>query len=340
MTEVTGFLHTILVNAKKTNEILRQDKLNCLSQPESFFNSCLLLSPADIVKKHAPACHEGLHKNSRAGTGEYLMCTISPEYPGGHDMPVLNLGRELEQGLASAFDGICIPLSSQDKFEWVKEALEDIVRENREASSRLLKMLLGIETGEERDDRMGEIFLHSVSTAVYTAMLLEDRCDSDFHKYRLSVIQAALFHDIGKSRVAKDVLFKPSSLSGEEYEKMKEHTGYGVPLLTPFNYSRPVIPVAALYHHFPTGNYGGAAWGKLPKEIRVHIKGNVRMRQAVDAISMADSISAVMDSRIYSNGKRGRLSRVVGELYRMCAEEKYLSPCRERLDRLCGILGL
>jgi len=45
------------------------------------------------------------------------------------------------------------------------------------------------------------------------------------------LIRAAYYHDIGKIKLKKSVLFKAGELSLEEYEEMKQHSKYGYDIL-------------------------------------------------------------------------------------------------------------
>jgi putative nucleotidyltransferase with HDIG domain len=60
---------------------------------------------------------------------------------------------------------------------------------------------------------------------------------------------AALLHDIGKSKVKKEIITKPASLTPEEYEKAKKHSEYGYQLLKKSNRFSKSIMAGVLTHH-------------------------------------------------------------------------------------------
>ena len=58
-----------------------------------------------------------------------------------------------------------------------------------------------------------------------------------------------LLHDIGKLKVPEKILHKPGKLSKEEYEVVKNHTKYGVELLTNIGFSDSEVIYSILHHH-------------------------------------------------------------------------------------------
>jgi putative nucleotidyltransferase with HDIG domain len=62
------------------------------------------------------------------------------------------------------------------------------------------------------------------------------------------VRRGALLHDIGKMAIPDEILFKPSALSPEEWEKMRRHPGYAVDMLASIAYLRPVLDIPYCHH--------------------------------------------------------------------------------------------
>ena len=60
---------------------------------------------------------------------------------------------------------------------------------------------------------------------------------------------AATLHDIGKTRIPKEIVEKPGKLTESEYLEMKRHTIYGYELLKNIPGIPQSIPLAALQHH-------------------------------------------------------------------------------------------
>ena len=67
---------------------------------------------------------------------------------------------------------------------------------------------------------------------------------------------AALLHDAGQIFVPDEILSKPTKLTGEEYNLIKEHPAKGAKILEPTKYLKPVIPII-LHHH---ENYDGTGY--------------------------------------------------------------------------------
>ncbi|QNO13753.1 HD-GYP domain-containing protein [Alkalicella caledoniensis] len=73
----------------------------------------------------------------------------------------------------------------------------------------------------------------------------------------------ALFHDIGKLFVPKDILLKPSALSNQEFELMKSHSRKGFDFLKEYTDLSAIIRIVSLDHHekwdgtgYPQGKKG------------------------------------------------------------------------------------
>lgn len=60
---------------------------------------------------------------------------------------------------------------------------------------------------------------------------------------------AGLLHDIGKLKIPKEILDKPSKLTKEEYEKIKMHPRYGVDLLMRNGFNDTEVLNSIMFHH-------------------------------------------------------------------------------------------
>ncbi|QHT58668.1 HD-GYP domain-containing protein [Paenibacillus lycopersici] len=60
---------------------------------------------------------------------------------------------------------------------------------------------------------------------------------------------AGLLHDIGNAKIDRDILSKPTKLTGEEVEEMKRHTVHGYQLLKNVAGINEGVKLAALQHH-------------------------------------------------------------------------------------------
>ena len=64
-----------------------------------------------------------------------------------------------------------------------------------------------------------------------------------------ALAEAALLHDIGKTRIPLEILKKPSALDKRERKMMEAHTTYGAEILVEVDGLRPLTPTVALEHH-------------------------------------------------------------------------------------------
>lgn len=86
--------------------------------------------------------------------------------------------------------------------------------------------LLGLASIKRYDDYT---YNHSVNVAIY-AMALGNRLGLP-PKYLNYLGIVGLFHDIGKTEVAKDILHKPGALTAEEWEQIRRHPQRGLEMV-------------------------------------------------------------------------------------------------------------
>lgn len=96
---------------------------------------------------------------------------------------------------------------------------------------------------------------HSVSVAT-NAGTLGILLGYDYKRVR-QVIIASLLHDIGKSKIDKDILNKPGALNDAEYEEIKKHSSLGYEMLKDNPTIDSVVRVSVLQHH---ENYDGSGY--------------------------------------------------------------------------------
>jgi len=135
---------------------------------------------------------------------------------------------------------------------------------------------------EQLDDHT---YSHSINVSLICSAICQwMNIDPDTTK---DIIVAGLLHDIGKSKIAPEILNKPEQLTPAEWEEMKKHTIYGYRILeeaqAPYN-----VRIGALFHHermdgkgYPTGLPG--------KEIPLTAK----------IVAVADVYDAMTSKRTY-----------------------------------------
>ncbi|MBU7008641.1 HD-GYP domain-containing protein [Phosphitispora fastidiosa] len=60
---------------------------------------------------------------------------------------------------------------------------------------------------------------------------------------------AALLHDVGRARVPKHILYKPSPLTVEEFAEVKKHSAYGFEIIRECDHLPEEVTLAVLQHH-------------------------------------------------------------------------------------------
>jgi len=133
---------------------------------------------------------------------------------------------------------------------------------------------------------------HSKHVARYAEMIAREL---GLPPDRIELIRkAGLLHDIGKLGIPEVILFKPGSLTKEEYQVIKKHTTLGAEIVEACHALHPLIP-AIRHHHerydglgYPEGLLGQG----IPLEARI--------------IGLADSLEAMASDRPYRKGLEPR----------------------------------
>jgi putative two-component system response regulator len=103
---------------------------------------------------------------------------------------------------------------------------------------------------------------------------------------------AAVLHDVGKLKIPKSVLYKPGSLTPEEFEVIKTHTTLGAEMLKSIQGGLgEMTRQTALYHHEHWD--GGGYWGRFSDELPFY----------VPITSIADVYVAPVSARSYKPGR-------------------------------------
>lgn len=96
-----------------------------------------------------------------------------------------------------------------------------------------------------------------------------------------------LLHDIGKISIDDAILRKPSSLTTEEYEQIKQHPEYGARIVQPMRFASEVAPIIRHHHERwdGTGYPAGLSGEGIPIGARI--------------VAIADAYDAMMTDRPY-----------------------------------------
>jgi putative nucleotidyltransferase with HDIG domain len=161
----------------------------------------------------------------------------------------------------------------------VREIVELLIRKVA-GSSAALAQILAVKLYENLT------YCHSVNVA--TLSLLIGRQLGFDAAATAALGEAALLHDIGKTRIPLDVLKKPGALDKRERKLMEAHTIYGAEILVEVEGLRPLTPTVALEHHRSVsgGGYPEFSEAKIP-----HLLSQV--------VSVADIYEAMTGARSY-----------------------------------------
>jgi len=103
-----------------------------------------------------------------------------------------------------------------------------------------------------------------------------------------ALVEGALLHDIGKTRIPLDVVKKPGALDKSERRLMESHTTFGAEILVQIDGLRPLTPMIALEHHRTVKGYG---YPDLGDGVIPHPMSQI--------VSVADIYEAVTGARTY-----------------------------------------
>jgi len=105
-----------------------------------------------------------------------------------------------------------------------------------------------------------------------------------------TVIWAGYFHDIGKVKIDKNIMFKLGKLSDDEFEEMRKHCQYGYEILNLYDMKKEAELV--LQHHEKLDGTG------YPNKLK-----NDEIHKLTKIISVADVYSAMVIDRPYQKKK-------------------------------------
>jgi len=147
-------------------------------------------------------------------------------------------------------------------------------------------ILLGLTTIKNYDEYT---FNHSVNVSIYS-LAIGKRLG--FSKKVLGELgMTAMLHDVGKSKIPKEVLNKPGALDGEEWGMMKKHPLTGVEIILNLKQLGEINPgiVIGIFDHHLKNDLSG--YPKLFRKKQVSLFGRI--------IQIADAYDAMTTPRIY-----------------------------------------
>ena len=131
-------------------------------------------------------------------------------------------------------------------------------------------------------------YCHSVNVATLS-LLIAKQVGFD-EQTTAAIAEAALLHDIGKTRIPLEVIRKPGALDKRERLLMEAHTTFGAEILVDVDGLRPLTPTVALEHH---RGVKGNGYPDLGDGVVPHFMSQL--------VSVADIYEAVTGARTYQD---------------------------------------
>jgi putative nucleotidyltransferase with HDIG domain len=222
-----------------------------------------------------------------------VMAVINLENMPASSMSVPLIGKNKVFGVlnVSKFSGvpfstsdlqIALILSSQVVTALENAALYENLRENY---FRTIQALVAAVEAKDPYTRW-----HSTNVAKYAVAFARDMGMTPSQLEEIHI--AAILHDMGKIGISEVIISKPTSLSREEFDIMKDHPAHGIRILEPIGFSSTIID--AIYQHHERFDGKGYPQGLAGEEISLVAR----------ILNVADTIDAMLSERPY----RGRIS--------------------------------
>jgi HD-GYP domain-containing protein (c-di-GMP phosphodiesterase class II) len=188
-----------------------------------------------------------------------------------------------------------------DQLERFVADLRNAAEENRQLFLGTVKSLAAAIDGKDPYTRG-----HSERVARFS-LAIADRLglpDEEIEKLRIS----ALLHDVGKIGIDDSVLKKPSALTDDEYEIMKQHPQKGYKIMSQIPAMKDFLPGMYMHHEMMDGNGypQGLRGDQIPMQARI--------------VSVADTFDAMTTDRPYQKGMKmdeavARIKTFIGTRY-------------------------
>jgi len=210
-----------------------------------------------------------------------------------------------EEHLGDILNDAAIPASTRGKvfydtsLDLAKEALrgrlpDGLAPAHLERVAKLVEDCLGFLSGEANLAEVAklmrhdyETYSHSVNVFVLSASLLRARGMDE--KVLKPIGVGAVLHDIGKSRIPREILRKPGRLNPDEFAEVMRHPVLGQALCMNLELEAVTTNVV-LYHHEKLDGSGypaGLDGNQLPEYVR--------------AVTIADIYDALTSKRAYAD---------------------------------------
>jgi putative nucleotidyltransferase with HDIG domain len=237
-----------LVAALKARGIERIGFYRALQKEELVKFIAFLAGPKEAVPKD-PQEHLALLeiRNIQAGKirvdGDAVV-SAGPQAPAGVDY-----GRLFSNSHSAFSQSLDTVIDDEDMdYLALRLSVNNVIENLMDQHSEVLKLV----TVKRYD--LGT-FVHIMNVCIL-AMHFASRIGFE-RKDVLDIGIAALFHDIGKLYISRRILNKETTLSGEEFERIKSHSAVGAELLLKYAGSLGPLPVVVAFEHHLKYNLDG-----------------------------------------------------------------------------------
>ena len=185
---------------------------------------------------------------------------------------------------------ILLRISQKQFIDRTKDTVNSLKKNNftlNEQSQEIFRLNNGLldTLAEVIDLRDPYILGHSQQVTHYAVMIAREM---GLSAEQIEIIRkGSLMHDLGKLGIATDLLSKPSPLTDEEYQIIKQHVSIGAGLLKKSESLIPLIPIV-LHHH---ERYDGTGYPDRLKGDEIPLEARI--------VCLADSVEAMGSDRIY-----------------------------------------
>jgi HD-GYP domain-containing protein (c-di-GMP phosphodiesterase class II) len=173
-------------------------------------------------------------------TREYVDYLNRKGYLGAYITEEENLDVEIEE-----------PLSLDTLSNSVKAVSEANISELMSSARHIVKDISNLKTLsiDLLDLRSFDeyTYRHSVNVAVYSVAIAKYMHLTDEELEQVAL--AGVCHDLGKQKIAAEIINKPGSLTDEEFNEIKSHPKYSYEMLQDNHDISPVVRQAVLCHH-------------------------------------------------------------------------------------------
>jgi HD-GYP domain-containing protein (c-di-GMP phosphodiesterase class II) len=200
--------------------------------------------------------------------------------------------------------------------------LAKAAEENRELFVGTVKALAAAIDGKDRYTRGHSERVSRFSVAIGKRLGIDE---VELETLRIS----ALLHDVGKIAIDDNILKKPSALTAEEFEIMKQHPKAGYKIMSQIPAMKDFLPGMYMHHEMVNGQ--GYPQGLRGEEIPLQAK----------IVSVADTFDAMTTDRPYQKGMNledalDRIKSFVGSRYDGKVVEALIHACEEGQVRPVG----